>query len=131
VALIVLDASVLIAQLDRDDAHHVAALKLLREHAPDDLRLPASAYSEALVDAARRKAIDRARARTAQLEIQIEPVGLEIAEEAARLRARHGRLRLPDALVLACGNVLDADAVVTADASWRRYSKRVSVIGSR
>jgi predicted nucleic acid-binding protein len=131
VALIVLDASVLIAQLDRDDVHHLAAVKLLSEHAADDIRLPASAYSEALVDAARRNVIERTRDRTAQLAIQIEPVGQDVAEEAARLRARHRRLRLPDALVLACGEVLGAQAVATADASWRRYSKRVSVIGSR
>jgi predicted nucleic acid-binding protein len=131
VALIVLDASVLIAQLDRADAHHQAAVKMLREWAGDDLRLPASAYSEALVDAARQKSLDRARELTARLGIQIEPIAAETAEAAARLRALHRSLRLPDALVLACGDVLNADAVVTSDRSWRRYSKRVSVIGSR
>ena len=128
-ALTVLDASVLIAQLDQADVHHGAAAKMLRERAGDDLRLPASAYSEALVDAARRKSLDRARALTEELAIRVEPITAEAAEEAARLRARHRFLRLPDALVLACANVLDADAIVTADRSWRRFSKRVSVIG--
>ena len=66
-ALTVLDASVLIAQLDQADVHHGAAAEMLRERAGDDLRLPASAYSEALVDAARRKSLDRARALTEEL----------------------------------------------------------------
>ena len=52
-ALIVLDASVVIAHLDPSDAHHSEATALLLEHADDDLRLPASAYAETLVDPAR------------------------------------------------------------------------------
>jgi hypothetical protein len=31
--------------------------------------------------------------------------------------------------VLGCAEALGADVVVTADRGWRRYSKRVSVIG--
>ena len=130
-ALIVLDASVVIAQRDSTDAHHSAARKALAEAAAGDLRLPASAFSEVLVGPARRGTLDRARAGIEALGLRVEPISPEIAEEAARLRGRHIALRLPDALVLGCAVVLDADAVVTADASWRRYSKRVSVIGSR
>jgi predicted nucleic acid-binding protein len=79
----------------------------------------------------RRGTLERARADVHALGMRIEPISAEMAVRAARLRGRHGTLRVPDALVLACADVLDADAVVTADASWRRYSKRVSVIGSR
>src|SRR6202011_1820083 len=45
VALIVLDASVLIALLDPNDALHTAARAALARHAGDDLKLPASAYA--------------------------------------------------------------------------------------
>jgi hypothetical protein len=36
-------------------------------------------------------------------------------------------LRLPDALVLARGDVLDADTIITVDRRWRRFD-RVRVI---
>jgi predicted nucleic acid-binding protein len=131
VALIVLDASVVIAQRDSSDAHHSAARKALAEVAAEDLRLPASTYSEALVGPARRGTLRRARADIEAFGLQVEPISPEIAEEAARLRGSHRTLRFPDALVLACADVLKADVVLTADASWRRYSRRVSVIGPR
>jgi predicted nucleic acid-binding protein len=47
-------------------------------------------------------------------------VGLdaEIATAAARLRARHRSLRLPDALVIATASVRRADRLVTTDRRW-------------
>lgn len=52
-ALIVLDASVVIAHLDARDALHTQATNYLDSHAGDDFRLPASAYAEVLVEPAR------------------------------------------------------------------------------
>ena len=46
----------------------------------------------------------------------------------ADLRARHAKLRLPDALVTATGSTLNADMVLTGDAGWRRLGKRISAI---
>jgi len=128
VALIVLDTSVVIAHLDPDDAHHERATAVLLEHADDDLRLPASAYAETLVDPGRSGRLDEVRNAIDQLGLRIEPIGKEIAERAASLRARTRGPRLPDALVLACGEVLEADAIVTADRRWRRF-ERVRVVG--
>ena len=128
-ALIVLDASVVIAHVEVRDAHHASARKALLEHAGDDLRVPASAYSEALVAPAASGRLGEAVAAVRELGLHVEPIAETVAERAAELRATHRALRLPEALVLACGDVLDADSVVTADSSWRRYSKRVSVIG--
>jgi predicted nucleic acid-binding protein len=128
VALIVLDASVVIAHLDPSDAHHSEATALLLEHADDDLRLPASAYAETLVDPARAGRLDDARNLIEALGLQIEPIDSAIAERAASLGAPKRGPRLPDALFLACGEVLDADAIVTADRRWRRFD-RVRVIG--
>ncbi len=127
-ALILLDASVLIAHLDRRDAHHAAATKALREHADDDLRVPASAYAEVLVDPARRRRVEHAREQLRALDLRIEPIDEAIAERAARLRAAHRSLRLPDALVLAAADALGADSVLTADRRWRRFAG-VRVIG--
>jgi predicted nucleic acid-binding protein len=128
VALIVLDASVVIAHLDPDDALHFAATSGLLEHAGDDLRLPASAYAESLVDPARRGRLDEARDALAALQLQIVPIDGPLAERAAGLRAHERALRLPDALVIACGQRLEADAILTADRRWRRF-ERVRVIG--
>jgi predicted nucleic acid-binding protein len=128
VALIVLDASVVIAHLDPDDALHDAATASLIDHRADDLRLPASAYAESLVDPARKGRLDEARDALSALELQIVPIDRVLAELAASLRARERGIRLPDALVLACGKLLDADAVLSADRRWRRF-ERVSLIG--
>jgi predicted nucleic acid-binding protein len=127
VAVLVLDASVLIAHLDPGDALHDRATAALLEHESDRLSLPSSAYAETLIVPARAGVLDEARQRIAALPISVVPITREIAEVAAQLRARHRALHLPDALVLACGEVLDADAVLTADARWRRLP-RVRVV---
>ena len=100
-ALIVLDASVLIAHLDPADASHKPASEAVSEHVDDELRLPTSAYSEYLVDAARAGAMSQAREPGKRLRLILTPIDQEIAEEAAGLRARSDALRLPDALVIA------------------------------
>lgn len=131
-ALIVLDASVLIGYLDAEDAHHSAAVALLKAHARDQLTIPASVYAEILVGPYRRGegAVAKIERALADIPIRVEPIGAEIGRRAAELRARHAALRLPDALVIATGEVLDADDVLTFDERWRRASKRVTVARS-
>ena len=126
-ALIVLDASVVVAHLDPADALHAQTTAALLAHADDDLRLPASAYAESLVDPARAGRLEEARSAIASLRLAIVAIDEAIAEHAAELRARERALRPPDALVLACGDVLDADAVVTGERRWERF-QRVRVI---
>ena len=128
-ALIVLDASVLIALFDPADALHSGMTAALRRHAGDDLRVPASAYSESLVGPARSGRSQEARQAIRALLAEIVGLDEHIAEEAAELRARHSKLRLPDALVIATGNVLDADVILTGDAGWRRLAESVEVVG--
>lgn len=125
---VVLDAGVVIGWMDASDAHHEAAIAAIAERAPDDLRLPASAWAEALVRHVRAGSVDLARTVLSDAEIAIDPIGEATAEEAARLTASHASLRLPDALVIAHAEVLNADAVLTTDTSWRRYSQRVSLV---
>jgi len=128
VALIVLDASFVIALLDPKDALHAVALRASISHAGDDLRVPASALAETLVIPARARRMEEVRAKIQLLELGVIPIGEDIAVEATRLRGRHRSLRLPDALVIAAGEILDADSILTGDRNWVSVSARVNVI---
>jgi predicted nucleic acid-binding protein len=131
VALIALDASVLIALLDAADAHHHAARAALDAHADDDLRIPAHTLAEALVHPVRAGKDREARRLIAALEIAVDPVDESIAVAAAKLRTRHGSsLRMPDALVVAYAEVRKATRLLTADSRWTSWSRRVKLIGS-
>jgi predicted nucleic acid-binding protein len=108
---LILDASVLIGLLDTADAHHGQAIQ--DTEAADKmgrpLLVPASAYSEALVAFARANRIEDAREAILSMGLTIVPLTASIAEHAAELRARHERLRLPDAIVLASAHELTGD----------------------
>ncbi len=129
-ALTVLDASVVMGALNARDLHHERAVRAMRERARSRFVLPASAYAELLVHPMRRgpDAAEVADAFLAARRIAIEPVTREIAREAAAIRSRRHSVALPDALVLATGEILRADEILTADASWRRVSERVRVL---
>ncbi len=127
-ALIVVDASILIALLDSNDSLHLAATTALLAHVGDDLTIPASAYSEALVRPARAGRLAEARTVVGSLLLAVAPLTEAIAEEAAVLRARRQGLRLPDALVIATGTALNADRILTGDARWRHLASSVEVV---
>jgi predicted nucleic acid-binding protein len=123
VGLTVLDAGVLIAVLDGNDLHHDAARHALSAalDGNDQLAVPASALAETLVGAARRgdDAIAVVNEFVRRLPATVVPVDEPMAVAAARLRARHGgRLKLPDALVVATAQVLDAERLLTTDRGW-------------
>jgi predicted nucleic acid-binding protein len=124
----VLDASVVIALLDPDDPHHTAAVAVIDAHAEEMLVLPASAYAETLVRPAQLGLVERAREQIHRLGLDIRPIDAAAAERAAALRALAPALRLPDALVLACADVINADRVWTADARWASHSPRVALL---
>jgi predicted nucleic acid-binding protein len=111
VAALILDASVVIALLDTADAHHTRAVDDAEaaDAAGRRLLIPASAYSDALVAFARVDRIHDAREALAAMGITVAPLTETMAEHAAELRARHRRLRLPDAIVVACARVLDGE----------------------
>jgi len=120
---VILDASVLIGLLDTADAHHRAAVDDVEaaDHAGHALHLPASAYSEVLVAFARADRVSDARNAIANMGISITPLTAAIAGRAARLRADHDRLRLPDALVLATAQQMDAQ-LLTYDQQLARIA---------
>jgi len=129
VALLVLDASVVIALLDARDIHHSRALASIEGSRADEKVIPASAFAEVLVVPQRAggRAVGEFERNLADVPVRIEAVTADIARQAAALRARHSALRLGDALVLATGEILGA-TVLTADRGWPRYSRRVRVI---
>jgi predicted nucleic acid-binding protein len=141
VGLTVLDAGVLIAVLDRTDAHHEAATAALRSEldSGSTLVVPASAYAEVVVGPARRgaAAIATVDAFLDALPATIEPLSRPIAATAARVRARRairsdrGRgVRLPDALVIATALAIEADVILTTDRGWPpRLGVPVKVVG--
>jgi predicted nucleic acid-binding protein len=108
VEALILDASVLIGLLDTADAHHDRAIDDVEAADRDgrQLLLPASAYSETLVAFARARRLGDARQAIAAMGVIVVSLTDTIAERAAELRARHDRLRLPDAIVLATAQEL-------------------------
>lgn len=133
-ALTILDAGVIIAILDANDAHHVAAREALTRARgrADELTVPASAYAEVLVGPFRQgaSAVAKVDEFLVALPARVEPATREVAATAARLRAQHGpKLRLPDALVVATAIELDAALLLTTDAGWPSLPIHVTVVG--
>lgn len=120
--LIHLDAGVLIGFLDASDAHHQTSRAALARALGDGdhLALAASALAECLVGPARRgePAVDAVRTLVDRLPIEIISLDIEIATTAAKIRAAHRALHLPDALVIATAIAQTADSLITTDRKW-------------
>lgn len=125
---LILDASVLIGLLDSADVHHARAVDDVEcaDRAGRRLLVAASAYSEALVAFARLGRLGDARDAIAGMGIEIVSLTAPTAERAAELRARHARLRLPDAIVLACARELGAE-LLSYDQRLQRLSRKPTI----
>jgi predicted nucleic acid-binding protein len=131
---VALDSAAVVAFLDQDDALHTAAdtaiRKLIVEH-----RFFASAvtFAEVLAGAHLQHHDEKVvRGFFADLVSEILPVETATAERAARLRADHRALRMPDALILAAADGHpDVDVLLTGDADLEAVgglSYRVSLL---
>jgi predicted nucleic acid-binding protein len=98
-AVIVLDASVLIAYLDRNDNHHDRAYTLLEREVGDDFAVNTLTLAEVLVAPAREGRIDAVRAALLDLGIAEMAFPSETAVSLADLRAST-TLKMPDCCVL-------------------------------
>lgn len=129
-ALVVLDASVIIGFLDPEDALHDACVGALSRHQHDDLTIPASVYAEILVAPYRTgaEAVAEVEAFLSDFSVEVEPITSAVARAAARLRSARMSLRIPDALVLATADEIGAEIVLTGDESWQKVSRRVTVV---
>lgn len=123
--LIVLDASVVIAALSVDDAHHRSAAAALREAEGSDLVLAATSRAEVLAGPTAAGGEPLAAARQFVDGCETVPVTAAVADHAAGLRARHRALSLPDAITLTVATLIDADAVWTYDRRWQGVDPRV------
>lgn len=125
--LIVLDASVAIAALSADDAHHDAAVNALASASDDELVLAATTRAEILVGPTGMGGKTLTTARDFADGCETIPVSAAIADDAAKLKARHRGLSLPDAIALVVAEMIDADAVWTFDRRWRDVHQRVTI----
>lgn len=122
----------LLGVLDPQDAHHASSIRALRSARSGgrQIVLPATALAEVLVGASRLgpEAVRRTEAFVDSVVDHVQPIDRDVARVAAGLRAGHRSLRLPDALVLAVGRVVEASSTLTADARWRTVDRRVQVV---
>jgi predicted nucleic acid-binding protein len=97
--VIILDASVLIAYLDGDDAQHTLAEELLAREIDDEFAANPLTLAEVLVEPARDSRLEQVQAALEDLEIQELPFPADTAVKLALLRAGTG-LKMPDCCVL-------------------------------
>lgn len=127
--MIVLDASVLIAYLDDQDRHHVAAEALLAEAINDDLGANSLTLAEVLVVPAQGGRLDLVRAVLQDLEVAELPFPADAAVKLAQLRASTG-LKMPDCCVLLAAEDSGARVACFDDRLARAAEERdLEVIG--
>ncbi len=105
--MIVLDASVLIAYLDRDDVHHRSAVTALAAAIDDRLAVGVLTLAEVLVQPARDGRLATVQDLLHALEVEELPFPSRAAVRLAQLRADTG-LKLPDCAVLLAAEAASA-----------------------
>ena len=124
-----LDTSAVVGFLHADDTLHEAADRAVRaaarEHA---LAVSAVTFAE-LLTGAKLGHHDEPLLRRFLMEVVATriPVDEQVAERAADLRAGRRTLRMPDALILATGD-LHADVVVSGDRRWRAVEVGCAIV---
>jgi len=126
-AVVVFDADVLIAYLNRDDAHHAEAVgKLRRALEPGTRRLVSAVnYSEVLIGPLTRlgaKGVATVDGVLNHLGFETVEVNAALARRAATVRVRT-KLKLPDAYALA--TALDVETRAHATVTVESFDKRV------
>jgi predicted nucleic acid-binding protein len=123
--VIVLDASVLIAQLDDRDAQHGEAVSRLLAHATHPFGASAITLAEVYVGPARSGQLDVAQRAISDLGVRQIPVGEDAPARLAALRAAT-KLKLPDCCVLLAAQDVKATAVLTLD---HRLAREAAELG--
>jgi predicted nucleic acid-binding protein len=124
--LIVLDASVLIAQVNDIDAHHERATVLLLESLDEEFGASAFSLAEAFVGPIRTGRLDQARLALQRLNIESIALGGGEAEELALLRAST-ELKLPDCCVLLAAEKTSS-ALATFDAKLASVARERGLV---
>lgn len=130
-AVVVFDADVLIAFLNREDANHANAVERMREAFEPGNRLMVSAvnYTEVLIGPLRAKTYEQRNAALNTIDAMLGRVGLEVinvdmdlAKRAAAVRART-KLKLPDAYAVA--TAIHAEHRGFVDVRLETFDKKV------
>lgn len=124
--MIILDASVLIAHLDRNDAHHERAERLLRENNGRALGASTITLAEALVAGARSGQLRELRGAIERLGVTEMLTGSDAHVRLAELRARTGH-KLPDCCVLLAAKEIGG-AVASFDAALIEAAKGLKLL---
>lgn len=116
---LVLDAGVIIGALDSADAHHRGSVAALAAVSREELVVPGSVLAEVLVRPYSRgpTAVQTVERFLADLGTHVHPLDEAVAHAAAKVRASHTSMRLPDALTIATAIVVRG-AVLTTDRVW-------------
>lgn len=110
----ILDASVLIAFLDADDAHHAQAVQLLNESVDEALGMSVITLAEVLVGPTRvQRQADTMRV-IETLAIESIDIPNDLHVRLAEMRVAHG-LRMPDCCVLLAAEQVNG-SIATFDA---------------
>lgn len=121
--MIVIDASVLIAHLDENDALHDRAVEALLAAAEQPLACSPITLAEVLVGPARARRLAEARRAIAELGVAEVPFGDNAASRLASVRAETA-LKMPDCCVLLAAEDGQAGAVVTFDDRLARAARQ-------
>ncbi|MEO8265120.1 MAG: PIN domain-containing protein [Ilumatobacteraceae bacterium] len=116
--MIVVDASVLIAFLDPNDAHHEAAVEILEDASPPLLLHPITA-AEVLVAAVRNDVTDAVWGDLMAIGVEIDDTAIDPLL-LAKLRVKTG-CKMPDCCVLASATTRNT-AVATVNERLRRHA---------
>lgn len=121
--MIVVDASVLIAHLDENDALNDRALDALLAIAEKTLGCSPITLAEVLVGPARAGRLRDARTAVTDLGVSEIPLGQDAAARLAGLRADTA-LKMPDCCVLLAAEDARAEAVLTFDGRLARAAEQ-------
>lgn len=123
-AVVVFDSDVLIGFLNRDDAHHDAAVQRVRASmTPGTRRLLCTVnYAEIMVGPLRAGTEGLVRQMLVQFNVEAVPVDIDLAARAAAVRAQ-ANLKLPDAFAVA--TALRASAPVGTEIELASFDQAV------
>lgn len=124
-ARVALDADIVIAFLDPGDDQHARAVAELRPvlAAGDELLVSATVYAETIVRPLQKETDATVDAFLDAAGVKVVPVDRTVARRAARLRADHSSLRLPDAISLATA-LANGAIFLTLDKKLQRLAQR-------
>ena len=123
--MIVLDASVLIAQLDSRDAQHGRATQALSAVTYEALGASTITLAEILVGPARAGRLEDARAALRDLAVDELPLPADAASRLAELRAQTD-LRMPDCCVLLSAQQQRA-SLLTVDDRMGKHAEQFGI----